>query len=82
MFKRTKVCSGVIVALGGTLALAGLPALAQTSDRVEVTGSRIRTIGAVSNSPITSVGAEEINSNQPAAIWMSRTRYRSDHVGR
>lgn len=68
MFKRTKVCTGVLVALGGALSVAALPAFAQTVDRVEITGTRIKTIGAVSNSPITSVTSEEINSTQPAAV--------------
>ena len=68
MFKRTKVCTGVLAALGGALLLGAVPALAQSGDRVEITGSRIKSIGAVSNSPITSVGAEEINSTQPMAV--------------
>jgi outer membrane receptor protein involved in Fe transport len=63
MFKRTQICTGVLAAMG---ALA-LPALAQTVERIEVTGSRIKTIGAVSNSPVTSVSAEEFNSSQPVA---------------
>lgn len=65
MFKRTKICTGVLVALGGALSL---PAFAQTAERVEITGSRIKSIGATSTSPITSVGVEEINSTQPAAV--------------
>ena len=68
MFKRTKVNTGALLALGGVLAMAGLSAHAQSSDRVEITGSRIKSIGAVSNSPITSVNATEINSSQPVAI--------------
>lgn len=65
MFKRSKVCTGVLVALGGALLAA--PAWAQ-GERVEITGSRIKTIGAVSNSPITSISADEINAQQPAAV--------------
>ena len=64
MFKKTKICTGVLIAMG---ALA-MPAAAQTTERVEVTGSRIKSIGAVSNSPITSIGAAEINSSAPVAI--------------
>ncbi len=63
MFKRTKVSAGVIVAMGALT----LPAFAQTVERIEVTGSRIKTIGAVSNSPVTSVTAEEFNASQPVA---------------
>jgi len=69
MFKRTKVCTGVLAALGGALLLTSAPAFAQpAAERVEITGSRIKSIGAVSNSPITSVGSAEINSSQPVAI--------------
>lgn len=68
MFKRTKICTGVLVALGGALTVGALPAFAQAVDRVEITGTRIKTIGAVSNSPITSIAAAEINSSQPAAV--------------
>ncbi len=68
MFKRTKVCTGVLVALGGALLLTSAPVYAQTAERVEITGSRIRTLGAVSNSPISSVNAEELNVTQPIAV--------------
>ncbi len=68
MFKRTKVCTGVLAALGGALVLGAVPALAQDGARVEITGSRIKTIGAVSNSPITSVSVEEMNTSQPVAV--------------
>lgn len=66
MFKRTKISLGVLVALGSTM--GALSAHAQSSERVEITGSRIKSIGAASNSPITSVGSAEINSSQPVAI--------------
>ena len=45
MFKRTKVCSAVLVAFGGTLALGAAPAFGQqTLERVEITGSSIKRI--------------------------------------
>lgn len=62
MFKRTKVCVGVLMALGA----AG--AFAQTAERIEVTGSRIKTIDSISNSPVTSVGEAQIKSSQPVAV--------------
>ena len=69
MFKRTKVSTGALIALGGVLLAAGAaPAYAQATERIEITGSRIKSIGAISNSPITSVSATEINSSQPIAI--------------
>ncbi|MDP1900017.1 MAG: TonB-dependent receptor [Rubrivivax sp.] len=60
MFKKTKVCTGVLIALGGGLTLAGLPAFAQTAERVEITGSRIKTFEVESASPVVSVSAESI----------------------
>ena len=50
MFKKTKLCKGLMLAFGGSLALASLPSLAQQAaapaqlDRVEVTGSAIKRI--------------------------------------
>ena len=44
MFKRTKVSTGVLTALGGALLATSLPVLAQSGERVEITGSLIRRI--------------------------------------
>jgi len=71
MFKRTKICSGVLVALGGTLALGAAPAFAQQAaaadanraQSVVVTGSRIARIDALAESPIVTVGAEQIQQS-------------------
>ena len=60
MFKKSKVCSGVLLALGGGLTLAALPAFAQTAERVEITGSRIRSLAAESPSPLQVIGSAEI----------------------
>ena len=60
MFKKTKVCTGVLVALGGSLMLAGMPAWAQPVERVEVTGSRIKTLSTDTVSPVTVIDAKEI----------------------
>ncbi len=68
MFKRTKVCAGVLAALGGTLATTTMPVVAQTTDRVEITGSRIRSIDVSSSSPVLSVGVEAIRSSQPVVV--------------
>lgn len=68
MFKRTKVASGVLAALGGAVLLATAPAMAQTAERVEITGSRIKSIDSFSNSPVTSLGEAELKSTQPAAV--------------
>ncbi len=59
MFKRTKVCVGVLAALGGSL-LTGTQAFAQTAERVEVTGSRLKSFEVETASPIVTLGAESI----------------------
>jgi len=60
MFKKTKVCTGVLIALGGTLALGALPAFAQSGERIEITGSRLLTLGAESPSPVQVLTGEDI----------------------
>jgi iron complex outermembrane recepter protein len=66
MFKRSKVAVGALIALGGGAMLASLPAAAQ--ERIEITGSRIKTLNGESTSPITSVGEAQIRESQPVAI--------------
>ena len=56
MFKKTKVFAGVVIALGGSVALS---AHAQT-DRVEITGSRFLSLGAASPSPLQVLTADDI----------------------
>jgi outer membrane receptor protein involved in Fe transport len=68
MFKRSKVCSGVLVALGGALLAGAAPSWAQSSERIEVTGSRIKSVGNTSTSPISSVGKVDIDTTQPVAV--------------
>lgn len=66
MFKRTKISTGALLAMG---VFSAMSAMAQDSaQRVEVTGTRINTPGAVSSSPITSVSREEILASQPVAV--------------
>ena len=68
MFKKSKVCSGVLVALGGALLVGTAPSWAQTAERIEVTGSRIKSVGNTSSSPISSVGKVDIDTSQPVAV--------------
>jgi len=61
MFKRTKVCAGVLAALGGGLVIGSQPAMAQqASERVEITGSRLKSFETESASPVVSISAESI----------------------
>ena len=63
MFKKTKVCTAALIAIGGAAALIGASAQAQTSERIEVTGSRIKSINIEGPSPITVLGAQEIKAD-------------------
>ena len=61
MFRRTKVCSAALIALGGTLSLGSVPAFGQqTLDRVEITGSSVRRIDAESALPVQILKREDI----------------------
>ena len=75
MFKRTKLCSGLMLAFGGTLSIGSLSTMAQQAPaapasltRVEITGTRIKSFDVLSNSPILSVSIEDIRSSQPVVI--------------
>jgi len=68
MFKRTKVNTSALIALGGALLTVGLSAQAQTAERIEITGSRIKSVGNTSSSPISSVGKLDIDTIQPVAV--------------
>ena len=57
MFKRTKVCSGVLLALAGALAPS---AHAQAVDRVEITGSLIKRVASEAALPVTVLRADEL----------------------
>lgn len=63
MFKHTKLCTGLVLAFGG-LAIAPSAALAQDAalQRIEITGSRIKTIDTDGQSPIIVMTAESIKS--------------------
>ena len=62
MFKKTQVSTAVLVAIGGMFAAGAMPSWAQTSERIEITGSRIKSIAAESPSPMQIIGAEAIQS--------------------
>ena len=59
MFKRTKISTGVLLALGGVL-LAPIAIHAQESQRIEVTGSRIKRVDAETASPVQIITSEDI----------------------
>lgn len=60
MFKQTKVSQAVGVALSGVVALAALPAFAQDSQRIEITGSSIKRALSDAALPVQVITREEI----------------------
>lgn len=65
MFKKTKLCKGLLLAFGGGLALGALPAHAQDAqatqlDRVEITGSSIKRLAAEAALPVQVIKAEDL----------------------
>lgn len=61
MFRRTKMCSRLMLAFGGTLAIASLPALAQDApQRIEITGSAIKRVNAEGPAPVEVITRKDI----------------------
>jgi iron complex outermembrane recepter protein len=67
MFMKTKLCRGLMLAFGGSLALGSLPAFGQQAaaaptqlDRVEITGSSIKRLAAEQSLPVTVLKAEDL----------------------
>lgn len=70
MFKRNARSAAALAMIG---TLSAVSAMAQEAapeklERIEITGSRIKSVGAESSSPITSVGKEDIAIKQPVAV--------------
>lgn len=69
MFRKTKVCTGLMLAFGGSLALSSLPAMAQQQlERVEITGSRIKRVDAEGALPVTTISREEIQASGATTV--------------
>jgi iron complex outermembrane recepter protein len=60
MFQKTKLSKSLLLAFGGGLVLAALPAMAQEPQRIEITGSAIRRIDAESALPVQVLKREDI----------------------
>lgn len=63
MFKRTQISTCALLALGGALMVPAAPAFAQDTQRIEVTGSRIKSTDALGESPIVTVTAEQLQQS-------------------
>lgn len=69
MHKRTKVCSAVLLALGGAAGLTSAPAFGQaTLERVEITGSSIRRIDAEAALPVQVIKKEQIEKSGATSV--------------
>ncbi len=68
MFKPTLLSRGLMLAFGGSVALAALPALAQDAQRIEITGSAIKRIDAESSLPVTVIKREEIAASGATSV--------------
>jgi iron complex outermembrane recepter protein len=66
MFKRTRISSGVLLALGGVLLAPGA-AIAQETQRIEITGSAIKRVDAETALPVTVISREEISRSGVAS---------------
>lgn len=68
MFQRTKVCTGVLLALGGTLGATSLPSFAQTTQTIEITGSRIKRADAEGSLPVATFSRADIDSSGAVTV--------------
>ncbi len=68
MFKKTKVCSGVLVALGSAMTVASLPVQAQTTQRIEITGSNIKRVEAETLQPVVTIRREDIERSGKTSV--------------
>jgi iron complex outermembrane recepter protein len=67
MFKRTKINTGALLALGGALLLPAV-SQAQDSQRIEVTGSRIKRVDAETASPVQVISKEDIEQSGKGTV--------------
>lgn len=69
MFRKTKVCSGLMLAFGGGIALGALPAMAQQQlERVEITGSAIKRVDAETAVPVTIIKFDDLKKEGVTTI--------------
>lgn len=60
MFKKTPITRAALAALGSVLGLTALPTLAQSTDRIEITGSLIRRIEGEAALPVVTLKMEDL----------------------
>ncbi|MFN9763888.1 MAG: TonB-dependent receptor plug domain-containing protein, partial [Pseudomonadota bacterium] len=62
MFKRTKVTTAVLTALGGVLAMTSMPTWAQEPQVVQITGSRILRSDLQGTTPVVSINLDTMGN--------------------
>jgi iron complex outermembrane receptor protein len=67
MFKRTRISSGVLLAIGGVL-LAPAAVVAQESQRIEITGSAIRRLATEGSLPVTTISRADIEKSGATSV--------------
>ena len=68
MFKQTRIYTGVLIFLGSGLGAPGGAALAQTTDRVEITGSSIKRIAAEGALPVITLTRKDIEQSGATSV--------------
>jgi len=70
MFQRTKICSGLLLAFGGSLLSIAPGAFAQDNSvqRVEITGSSIKRIDAETSVPVTVIKADDLKKQGVTSV--------------
>ena len=72
MFRKTKLCTGLLLAFGGTLASSSFAQ--QTLERVEITGSSIRRVDAETALPVTIIKVEDLTKQGITTAEQALTR--------
>ena len=79
MFKKTKICTGLMLAFGGTLAVSSLPAMAQQQlERVEITGSSTRRVEAETALPVTIIKVDDLVTQGVTTVEQAMARIASN----
>jgi iron complex outermembrane recepter protein len=68
MFKRTQISTCALLALGGALMVPAAPAFAQDTQRIEVTGSRIKRAEAEGALPVTVITRADLEASGQTTI--------------
>lgn len=66
MFKRSKICSAALAAIGGAVLATAVPVMAQQT--VEITGSRIKRADVEGSLPVTVIKREELEASGAVTV--------------